>query len=312
MSSGPLILGAGDAPALRPQGPLEPSRASVSERARRASRAILADRRIAVPLGVIVLLALFAIFAPILWKYGPDTQDLIDSLKSPSTTHPMGTDQLGRDVFARVADGARISLIVASIVTVAGALIGGLIGLLAGTIGGVSDGVAMRAMDAILAFPPLILAMAVTVGLGIGLNTAAIGVALVSVPWYARLLRSEALRIRSLPFIEASHAIGMTRARVIARHVIPHMLPVLFIQMAAAFGYAVLGLASLSFVGLGAQVPTPEWGAMITEGLSYSLTGQWWISIFPGVGLLITVTAASMLSDRMRDLLDPRGEYARL
>ncbi|HTA06415.1 MAG TPA: ABC transporter permease [Solirubrobacteraceae bacterium] len=312
MSSGPLILGADDTPAMRPQGPAEPSGAGVSARARRATRAVLADRRVAVPLGVIVALVLFAIFVPIFWSNGPDAQDLIHSLQSPSTAHPMGTDQLGRDVFARFADGARISLLVASIVTIAGALVGGLIGLLAGTIGGFSDGVAMRAMDAILAFPPLILAMAVTVGLGIGLNTAAIGVALVSVPWYARLLRSEALRIRSLPFIEASYAIGMTRSRVISRHVIPHMLPVLFIQMAAAFGYAVLGLASLSFVGLGAQVPTPEWGAMITEGLSYSLTGQWWISIFPGVGLLITVTAASMLSDRMRDLLDPRGEYARL
>ncbi|HEY1451296.1 MAG TPA: ABC transporter permease [Solirubrobacteraceae bacterium] len=312
MSSGPLMLGAEGTPAMRPQGPVEPSGAGVSARARRATRAVLSDRRVAFPLGVIVALVLFAIFAPILWSHGPDTQDLIHSLQSPSTAHPMGTDQLGRDVFARFADGARISLLVASIVTIAGALVGGLIGLLAGTIGGFSDGVAMRAMDAILAFPPLILAMAVTVGLGIGLNTAAIGVALVSVPWYARLLRSEALRIRSLPFIEASYAIGMTRSRVISRHVIPHMLPVLFIQMAAAFGYAVLGLASLSFVGLGAQVPTPEWGAMITEGLSYSLTGQWWISIFPGVGLLVTVTAASMLSDRMRDLLDPRGEYARL
>lgn len=312
MSSGPLIFGAGEAPALRPQGPIEPSRASSSRRAMRAARGLLSDRKIAVPFGVIVALVLFAIFAPILWSYGPDKQDLLHSLESPSWSHPMGTDQLGRDVFARVADGARISLIVATLVTLAGALLGGLIGLLAGTIGGISDGVVMRAMDAILAFPPLILAMAVTVGLGIGLNTAAIGVALVSVPWYARLLRSEALRIRSLPFIEASYAIGMKRSRVIARHVIPHMLPVLFIQMAAAFGYAVLGLASLSFVGLGAQVPTPEWGALITEGLSYSLTGQWWISIFPGVGLLITVTAASMLSDRMRDLLDPRGEYARL
>jgi peptide/nickel transport system permease protein len=312
MSSRPLTLGAEGAPALRPRGPLEPSRSTTSERAIRATRALLADRKIAVPFAVLVLLVLFAIFAPILWSHGPDKQDLIHSLQSPSFAHPMGTDQLGRDVFARVASGARISLIVATLVTLAGALLGGLIGLLAGTIGGLSDGVVMRAMDAILAFPPLILAMAVTVGLGIGLNTAAIGVALVSVPWYARLLRSEALRIRSLPFIEASYAIGMTRSRVIARHVIPHMLPVLFIQMAAAFGYAVLGLASLSFVGLGAQVPTPEWGALITEGLSYSLTGQWWISIFAGVALLITVTAASMLSDRMRDLLDPRGQYARL
>jgi peptide/nickel transport system permease protein len=312
MSSGPLIIGAGDAPALRPQGPIEPARAGSSRRAMRAARGLLSDRKIAVPFAVIVALVLFAIFAPILWGDGPDKQDLLHSLEGPSWSHPMGTDQLGRDVFARVADGARISLIVATLVTLAGGLLGGLIGLLAGTIGGVSDGIVMRAMDAILAFPPLILAMAVTVGLGVGLNTAAIGVALVSVPWYARLLRSEALRIRSLPFIEASYAIGMKRSRVIARHVIPHMLPVLFIQMAAAFSYAVIGLASLSFVGLGAQVPTPEWGALMTEGLSYSLTGQWWISIFPGVGLLITVTAASMLADRMRDLLDPRGEYARL
>jgi peptide/nickel transport system permease protein len=312
MSSGPLILGGEDAPALRSQGPLDPSRARTSERGVRATRALLADRRVAVPFAVLVALVLFAIFAPILWSHGADKQDLLHSLESPSFAHPMGTDQLGRDMFARVATGARISLIVATLVTLAGALLGGLIGLLAGTIGGLSDGVVMRLMDAILAFPPLILAMVATVGLGIGLNTAAIGVAIVSVPWYARLLRSEALRIRSLPFIEASYAIGMTRSRVIARHVIPHMLPVLFIQMAAAFGYAVLGLASLSFVGLGAQVPTPEWGALITEGLSYSLTGQWWISIFPGVALLITVTAASMLSDRMRDLLDPRGEYARL
>jgi peptide/nickel transport system permease protein len=312
MSSGPLIVGAGEAPVRRPQGPIEPSRASSSRRAMNATRALLGDRKIAVPFAVIVAIVLFAIFAPILWSHGPDHQDLLHSLESPSWAHPMGTDQLGRDVFARVADGARISLIVATLVTLAGALLGGLIGLLAGTIGGISEGSVMRLMDAILAFPPLILAMAVTVGLGIGLNTAAIGVALVSVPWYARLLRSEALRIRSLPFIEASYAIGMKRSRVIARHVIPHMLPVLFIQMAAAFSYAVLGLASLSFVGLGAQVPTPEWGALITEGLTYSLTGQWWISIFPGVALLITVTAASMLADRMRDLLDPRGEYARL
>jgi peptide/nickel transport system permease protein len=215
-------------------------------------------------------------------------------------------------VLARVAAGARISLVVASLVTIGGAVIGGLIGLFAGTIGGAGDGIAMRVMDTILAFPPLILAMAVTVGLGIGLNTAALGIALVSVPWYARLLRAEALRIRSLPFIEAAHAMGATRGRIVARHVIPHVLPVLFIQMAAAFGYAVVTLAGLSFIGLGAQVPTPEWGAMMTEGLQYSLTGQWWIAIFPGIALLIVVTAASMLSDRMRDLLDPRGQYARL
>jgi|CZKG01.1.fsa_nt_gi peptide/nickel transport system permease protein len=311
MGPGTLSIGE-DVAAARPGGPPGPDRTSLSVRGWQALRAVLADRKLAVPLGVLALMVLFAIFMPIFWSHGPDKQDLINSLGSPSASHPLGTDQLGRDVLARVATGARISLVVATLVTLAGAIVGGLIGLLAGTLGGVSDGVAMRVMDAILAFPPLILAMAVTVGLGIGLDTAAIGVSLVSVPWYARLLRSEALRIRSLPFIEAAHAMGATRGRIIARHVVPHMLPVLFIQMAAAFGYAVLALAGLSFVGLGAQVPTPEWGAMITEGLSYSLTGQWWISICPGVALLITVTAASMLSDRMRDLLDPRGQYARL
>jgi peptide/nickel transport system permease protein len=312
MDSGSLTIAGEDVAAVQPPNRSGSTAARASAGAGRTLRTILADRKLALPSIVLLVLVLFAIFGPIIWNHSPDTQNLINSLESPSLSHPLGTDQLGRDVLARVADGARISLLVATLITVAGAIVGGLIGLLAGTIGGASDGVVMRIMDAILAFPPLILAMAVTVGFGIGLDTAAIGVALVSVPWYARLLRSEALRIRSLPFIEASYAIGMKRSRVIARHVVPHMLPVLFIQMAAAFGYAVLGLASLSFVGLGAQVPTPEWGAMITEGLSYSLTGQWWISICPGVGLLITVTAASMLSDRMRDLLDPRGQYARL
>jgi peptide/nickel transport system permease protein len=313
MSSRPVILGAEDVGVLQPLDPLGPGPdSSRPQRLLGAMRAVRADRRLAVPVGVLALLVLFAVFGPIVWNHSPSAQNLLGSLQSPSLSHPMGTDQLGRDVLARVADGARISLLVATIVTLAGALVGGIIGLLAGTLGGVSDGVVMRIMDAILAFPPLILAMAVTVGLGVGLNTAAIGVALVSVPWYARLLRSEALRIRSLPFIEAAHAMGATRGRIIGRHVVPHMLPVLFIQMAAAFGYAVLALAGLSFVGLGAQVPTPEWGAMITEGLSYALTGQWWISVFPGVALLITVTAASMLSDRLRDLLDPRGQYARL
>src|ERR1035437_1279372 len=213
MSSGSLTLGGDDAV------PLGPSDSGPD------FRALLSDRALAFPVAVIVLMILFAIFAPILWNHSPDTQDLLGSLESPSQAHPMGTDQLGRDVFARFASGARISLVVASLVAVAGAIVGGLIGLMAGTLGGFSDGVMMRVMDAILAFPPLILAMAVTVGLGVGLNTAAIGIALVSVPWYARLLPSETIRIRSLPFIEAAHAMGATRSRIMRRHIIPHMLP---------------------------------------------------------------------------------------
>ncbi len=292
--------------------PLLPGQPNAAARARRVGGNILRDRQLAIPIGVLLFVVLFALIVPLVWTQSSTHGELLDALEAPSGTHPFGTDQQGRDILARVAGGARISLLVASLITIGGALIGGLIGLIAGTLGGASDGISMRVMDAILAFPPLILAMAVTVGLGVGVSTAALGVALVSVPWYARLLRSEALRIRALPFIEAAHAMGSTRTRIISRHVVPHVLPVLFIQMAAAFGYAILALAGLSFLGLGAQVPTPEWGAMITEGLSVSLTGQWWVSVFPGLALLIAVTAASMVSDRMRDRLDPRGQYARL
>lgn len=308
MSSGSLVIGdEGITPAL-PDGPSP----RVAGRAGRAWGALRGDRQLALPVGVLAFIVLFAVLVPVLWGLSPDKQDLLNALSSPSGAHPMGTDQLGRDVLARFAAGARISLLVATLITLGGAAIGGAIGLFAGTLGGAPDGIAMRVMDTILAFPPLILAMAVTVGLGVGLSTAAVGIALVSVPWYARLLRAEALRIRSLPFIEAAHAMGATRGRIVRRHVISHVLPVLFIQMAAAFGYAVVTLAGLSFIGLGAQVPTPEWGAMMTEGLQFSLTGKWWIAVFPGIGLLLVVTAASMLSDRMRDILDPRGQYERL
>lgn len=306
---GPESLAVGEATAT-PVAPFAPP--SAGARAKRAGATILRDRQLAIPVGVLLFAVLFAIFVPVVWGQSATHGELLEALEPPSGAHPFGTDQQGRDVLARVGEGARISLVVATLITIGGALIGGLIGLAAGTLGGAADGIAMRVMDTILAFPPLILAMAVTVGLGVGISTAALGVALVSVPWYARLLRSEALRIRALPFIEAAHAMGATRTRIISRHVVPHVLPVLFIQMAAAFGYAVLALAGLSFLGLGAQIPTPEWGAMITEGLSVSLTGQWWVSVFPGLALLIVVTAASMLSDRMRDRMDPRGQYARL
>jgi peptide/nickel transport system permease protein len=260
-----------------------------------------------VMLGVLVFLALIG---PLIWRKDPLAIDLLSALEAPSTEHPMGTDNLGRDVFARFNEGAQISLAVGAVVVVTGALIGGLIGLVAGVFGGWLDTLLMRIMDAILAFPPLILAMAVTVGLGVGTVTAALGIMLTSVPYYARLIRSDVIRIRSLLFVEAAAALGATPTRIILRHILPHTVSTMFIQGSAVYGYAILSLAALGFVGLGTQVPTPEWGAMITEGLQYALTGQWWIGFFPGLGVLLATAAASIIADRARDILDPRGGYA--
>jgi peptide/nickel transport system permease protein len=223
----------------------------------------------------------------------------------------MGTDSSGRDILARFNEGARISLGIAAIVVVAGALVGGAIGLTSGMARGIVDNVLSRIMDGLLAFPALILAMTVTVGLGVGLRTATLGVAIATVPFYARLMRSDVLRIRSLPHVEAAVALGAKPSRVALRHIVPHTASTMLIQSAAIFGYAVLSLAGLGYVGLGAQIPTPEWGAMITDGQQYALTGKWWVALFPGLGLLFATVAVNLLADSARDRFDPRGELGR-
>lgn len=245
------------------------------------------------------------------WTKDPLAIDVINRLGGPSWAHPMGTDAVGRDVFARFNEGARISLVTGIAAAGIGGFLGGLAGLVAGSLGGIVDAVLMRCMDALVAFPPLVLAMAVTVGLGVGLKTAAIGIILTSVPYYSRILRADVLRVRTLNYMEAGVALGATRKRLILRHILPNVLGTMPVLVAANFGYAILTLAALGFVGLGAQIPTPEWGAMITEGQQYVLTGSWWIGVFPGLGVLIVVAATSMLADRVRDIFDPLGEFAR-
>ena len=279
---------------------------------RRVARLLQTHPDLTVALAIIVVLAVLAGFGPLVWPYDPLAISLRETLQPPSFAHPMGTDHIGRDIFARFNTGALISLSVGVAVVVTGAVVGGVIGLVSGISGGLLDNALMRFMDAILAFPPLILAMAVTVGLGGGLETAALGIMLTSVPYYARLIRSDVIRIRRLPFIEAAETAGAHPARIILWHIVPHTVSTLLVQAAALFGYSVLALAALGFVGLGTQVPTPEWGVMITEGLQYALTGQWWIGVFPGLGLLAAVAATSILADKARDLLDPRGQYAQL
>ena len=279
---------------------------------RKAARTLRAHPDLALSLAILLLLVVLAVFGPFLWPRDPLAISLRETLQPPSLAHPMGTDHVGRDILARFNQGALISLSVGVAVVVTGAVVGGVVGLVSGIVGGLLDNALMRLMDAILAFPPLILAMAVTVGLGGGLETAALGIMLTSVPYYARLIRSDVLRIRRLPFIEAAETAGAGPVRIILRHIVPHTVSTLLIQAAALFGYSVLALAALGFVGLGTPIPTPEWGVMITEGLQYALTGQWWIGVFPGLGLLLAVAATSILADKVRDLLDPRGQYAQL
>jgi peptide/nickel transport system permease protein len=281
--------------------------AELPGRRARARAFFFGDRLAAAATVVLALLVALAVLGPLLWPEDPAAVDVAGALQAPSLEHPMGTDGSGRDIFSRFNSGAGLSLLVAPIVVVVGAVIGGLLGVVAGVAGGWSDAVVMRVMDAILAFPPLILAMAVTVGLGVGVTTAAVGIVLTSIPWYARLLRSDALSVRGRPFIEAARALGADRSRIVRRHVLPHVVPTLLIQGASVFGYAILTLAALGFVGLGAQPPTAEWGAMITDGLQYAITGQWWVGVFPGLGVFLAVTAANILADRARDVLDPRA-----
>lgn len=255
------------------------------------------------PLGILTILGCVVLIGPLVWRVDPLDMDFAAFLAAPSWAHPMGTDATGRDVLARFLAGGRLSLLVGTVVMLAGLLPGALLGLIAARIGGLTDTILMRVMDSIAAFPPILLAMAVAIGLGGGLWAAVLGVVISTVPFFARLMRSEVLRIQSYPFIEAAEAMGATPAFALSWHIAPHAAATMLVQCASVFGYGIITLAGLGFVGLGAQVPTPEWGVMITEGMSYALTGQWWLTIYPGLGILIAVVGTNLLADRLSEAL---------
>lgn len=274
---------------------------------RQALTIIPRDAELAVGVGVFTLIAAMAAFGWLLWPVDPLQVDVLDSLAPPSLAHPMGTDDVGRDVLARFIRGAQVSMLVALAVTILGTLIGGFLGLLAGLWGGFFDTIVSRIMDAILAFPPLIFAMAVAIGLGPGITSAVIGVVLASIPWYFRLLRSEVLRIRTLMYVDSARALGASSFRLIRRHILPQTTSTILIQASSVFSFSILTLAALGFVGLGVQPPVPEWGTMITEGLAFALTGQWWLGFFPGLGIFLLAVSANLIADRLRDIYDPKS-----
>jgi len=255
------------------------------------------------------LLIIIALLAPLIAPYPKDTLAVHpdNRFQPPGTQHFFGTDEMGRDIFSRVLFGTRISLRIGSLVVALALAIGLPLGIVAGTFGGLIDEVLMRITDIFLSFPPLLLAMAISATLGASLENAMIAIAIAWWPWYARLVRSEALSIREREYVEAAQAAGAPWRRIIFRHVLPNSVAPVIVQASMDFGSVILTSASLSFLGLGAQSPTPEWGLMISIGRTFFLT-HWWIVTFPGLAILVSVLSFNLSGDGLREILDPRAQ----
>ena len=257
-------------------------------------------------LGILVILA--AIFAPVLTGgIDPTTGSLSEALKPPSSEHLFGTDKLGRDLYARVIYGARTSLIAAFSVVILAFVIGTVAGVLAGYFGKIVDAVIMRIADMMIAFPGMILAIAVAGIMGASIRNAVIAVALVTWPKYARLARSLVLKIRDRDYVAAAIVTGSKTPYMLLKYMLPSAITTLVITAAMDIGTMMLELAGLSFLGFGAVPPTPEWGLMLSEGRAY-MTSAPWLMIFPGVAIFVVVVIFNMLGDSLRDILDPRQE----
>jgi len=273
---------------------------------RLAARApILANPLNVVALALIAMFAACALFAPLLAPYDPLLQELGTRLQPPSPQHWLGTDSLGRDIASRILYGARISLIVGVVVVASAGVVGTAIGLVAGYAGGLVDDALMRLTEVFLAFPALILAMAIAGALGPSLTNAIIAIAAVTWAVYARLVRGQILSLRRREFVEAARAMGASRTRIVLRHLLPNALAPLMVQASFDLGSSIIAAAGLSFIGFGAQPPTPEWGVMISEGRNYIST-QPWLSLFPGLAILLAVGSFNLLGDGLRDAFDPR------
>jgi peptide/nickel transport system permease protein len=268
---------------------------------RRAARARLA------PFGAVVLLAaiVLALGAPLLSPYDPLKQDLGNMLAQPGRTHLLGTDNVGRDVLSRVIWGTRVSLLAGIVSVAVAAVAGSVLGLLAGYAGGRVDGLVMRAMDAVLSFPPLVLALALGAVLGAGLSGVLVALGVVYTPTFARLMRGQVLSITARDYVDAARALGAPGWWIACRHVVPNAAAPIVVQASLSVAFAILAEASLSFLGLGIQPPQASWGSMINAGRGY-LQQAPWIVFGPGVALFVTVVGLNFVGDAVRDALDPR------
>jgi len=249
-------------------------------------------------------LAAIGIGAPLLARSGPDEQHLEEALQPPSAEHPFGTDDLGRDILTRVLYGARYTLTLALSVVAVACAAGTVIGGSSGYLGGWFDEGTMRLAELVMAFPAIILAMAIVVALGPGLVNAGLAMVLVWWPPYARLARAEVLAVKHLEYVEAAAALGQTSLGILRRSILPNIVPRIVVLATVDVGAAIATGAGLSFLGLGATPPTPEWGAMVSSGRD--LLAQWWVATFPGLAIFLTVIAFNFVGDAFRDVMDPK------
>ncbi len=280
-------------------------------RGRALRRGLRANPLLTVGGAMVLLIVLIAIFAPLIAPFPGDAGTAthpFQVLKAPSAAHLFGTDQVGRDIFSRVLYGARVSPVIAIIVLVIACAIGIPLGMAAGFLGGWVDELIMRVTDIFLAFPPLLLALALAAVLPASLTSVTIAIAAVWWPWYARLIRGQAASVAGRPYVEACRALGVSRLRIIFRHILPNSITPLLVQISLDVGGVILTASALSFLGLGAQDPVPDWGLMVAEGQSY-FTPDWWLVTFPGLAILLTAFAFNLLGDGLRDLLDPKRSF---
>lgn len=269
-----------------------------------------ADRRTLGGAAVLALVAVAAAAGPVLVPYDPAAIDATALLQGPSAAHPFGTDELGRDVLSRVVAGARATALVVVVAVGVALVLGTALGLVAGYAGGAVDSVLMRVVDGLLAFPMLVLALAVVAALGPGLRNALIAVAVVNVPRFARVVRGQVLSLRTREYVLAAEIIGVARWRILVRHLLPHLAGVLLVFSAIAAATAVVAEASLAFLGLSTQPPEPSWGGMVAAGVQ-RLEDNPAMTLFPALALVITIGALNVLADGLRDQLDVRAGIAR-
>jgi peptide/nickel transport system permease protein len=266
---------------------------------------LLESRLNVLGVAIVALVLLLAVFGPHIAPHNPDQINLFAVLQPPSVHHWFGTDNLGRDLFSRVIVGTRISVEVAVIILSLSVVFGTALGIVSGLAGGLVDEIVMRVTDLFLAFPGFILAAAIAATLGPSLQHTVLALAVVFWPWYTRLIRGQVLSLREREFVLAARVARAGTMWIATRHLARNVLAILVVQVSLDVGYAILATSSLSFLGLGAQPPTPEWGAIIAEGRSYIQTAWWW-STFAGIALALTVLGFNLLGDGLRDWIDPR------